>query len=127
MNMNFDNMKNVLNMAENLRGKSAIDVLSENNPQLKEMQNAMQNPADLMTKMGVNMGDNFGGMNVANMANMMKNMGGMGGNMGGNFSGNNRNQNPRNMRKFYGLAPIAGFATAEIVYCLNKYLAEVKG
>lgn len=113
--MDFSEMQKMMANAEKMRGKSPVDILSENNPKMAQMRNVLNNPAKALSKMG-EIGNlaNFNGGNgtdIAGIINMMNNM-----------------QNNRNMRQnskiYYGLAPIAGFASAEIVYELNRYLAE---
>ncbi len=113
--MNFSEMQKMMANAEKMRGKSPVDILSENNPKMAQMRNVLNNPTEMLSKMGVggNMAD-FNGTNGMDIAKMMNIMGGM-----------HSNRKPRqNGKIYYGLAPIAGFATAEIVYELNRYLSE---
>ncbi len=113
--MNLDEMKRMMNLMENMNGKSPMDIISQNNPRLAQMQNFYSNPTEILSKMGgiENLGDFNGrnGIDITTMVNMMGNM-------------KKASPNQRSNITYHGLAPIAGFATPEIVYELNRYLSE---
>ncbi|MFI3129265.1 MAG: hypothetical protein R3Y18_04280 [Bacillota bacterium] len=116
--MNFSEIQKMMANAEKMRGKSPIDVLSENNPKMAQMRNVLNNPNEMLSKMSGsgNMADFKGknGMDIAGMMNVVSSM-------------QNNRKPQQNNKIYYGLAPIAGFASAEIVYELNRYLAREGG
>ncbi|MFI3167864.1 MAG: hypothetical protein R3Y32_07115 [Bacillota bacterium] len=121
--MNLEEMQNMMKMAENMKGKSPLEVMAEQNPQLAEMKNVFNNPADMLFKMsGFGGGENIskmgniGGLDIASVVKMAGGMGGFGG-------GNQRKNSAGVHKKYYGLSPISEIASPEIIYALNKYLS----